>query len=143
MRIKARVLDYKNGKAYLETLPEGQCVGCKGCSQAEAKELIIKADPIKPGSCVWISMEKSDVTRAALLGYGLPLVLFMLGLFLGIELFKETSYDGVSELIGLGLGLLLFTGTYLILRISEKKRQEDLSYQAKILSQIEEEIWNL
>ncbi len=143
MKIKAKVLAYENGKAYLETLPEGQCVGCKGCSQAESKELVLKTSPVKAGSQVWISMEKSDVTRAALLGYGLPLVLFMLGLFLGIEIFKESRYDSMSELIGLGIGLVLMLTTYLILRMGEKARENNPSYQAKIVSEIQEELWNL
>lgn len=141
MKIKARVIDYREGKAYLETIPEGQCVGCKGCSQAEVKEFIVSSTPVDIGRDVWLSMETKDVTRAAFLGYGLPLVFFMVGLFSGIALFSHSRYDRVSELIGLALGLTLFFGTYLVLRKGEIKRKKDPQYQAKIIAYIEEEIW--
>lgn len=142
MKIKAKVLDYRNGKAHLETIPEGECVGCKGCSQSNVKELTVESSPIEVGSNVWISMETSNVTRAALLAYGLPLALFMAGLFLGIALFKGSRYDSISELIGFAFGLVVFFSTYFIIRRGEIRRQADQQYQAKIISYTEEEIWN-
>lgn len=140
MKIKARVVDYKKGKAYLETIPQGPCLGCKGCSQAEIRELSITSSPVEIGRNVWLSMETRDVTRAAFMAYGIPLILFMTGLFSGIALFNHSPYAHVSELLGLGLGSSLFLITYLVLRKGEKRRDHDQLYQAKIIGYIEEEI---
>ena len=142
MKIKAKIVDYRNGQAYLETIPEGQCVGCKGCSQASVRELMVISPPVEIGRDVWLSMETKDVTKAAFMAYGLPLLLFMAGLFSGIALFTNSRYDSISELIGLGIGIFLFLTTYLLLRRGEIKRDEDQLYQAKIIGYTEEEIWN-
>jgi positive regulator of sigma E activity len=86
-------------------------------------------------------METKDVTKAAFMAYGLPLVLFMAGLFSGIALFSNSRYDSISELIGLAFGISLFLITYFLLRRGEIKRDKDQLYQAKIIGYIEEEIW--
>lgn len=142
MKVKARVVDYKNGRATLETIPEGQCVGCKGCSGSEPKQLEVSSQPLERGEDVLITMDNSNVTKAAFMAYGVPLIVFMLGLFLTIALLSKTSYHDVGELVGLAVGLSLFAITYLLLRRGEKRRGADPHYQAKILSKDEEEIWN-
>ncbi|NLY73094.1 MAG: SoxR reducing system RseC family protein [Tissierellia bacterium] len=134
MKVKARVVDYKDGKALLETIPEGQCVGCKGCSGAEPKQLEVRSKPIEAGEDVLITMDNSNVTKAAIMAYGIPLIVFMLGLFLTIALLSKTSYHNVGELVGLAVGLVLFAITYLLLRRGEKRRSADPRYQAKIFS---------
>lgn len=142
MEVKARVVGYKDGKALLETIPEGGCVGCAGCSNSKVKELSVDSKPLEAGEEVTIRMDKNNVTKAAFIAYGLPLIVFMLGMFLTIAILKNTSYHKESELIGLALGLVLFAITYLILRRGETRRSHNPQYQAEIMSQEEEKICN-
>ena len=142
MKIKARVVGYKDGKVQLMTIPEGQCVGCKGCSQAIERELEVTAEPMEVGRAVWIAMEPKNVTKAAFLAYGVPLALFLLGLFSSIALLANTRYDTSSELIGFAIGLVLLFSSYFYLRKGECKRAQSPQYQAKIIAYLEEDLWN-
>lgn len=141
MKIKTRVVGYKDHKLQLVTIPEGQCVGCKGCSQATERELEVPGEPRAIGEVVWLSMEPKNVTKAAFLAYGLPLLLLVAGLFSSIALLANTRYDTSSELIGLGVGLALFITSYLYLRKGECERAMSPQYQAKIIENIEEDLW--
>lgn len=141
MKIKAQVTGYKEGKLQLVTIPEGQCVGCKGCSQAEEKELEVFGEQREVGKLVWVAMEPKNVTKAAFLAYGLPLLLFVGGIFSSIALLSNTRYDTRSELIGFGIGLILLFTSYYVLRKGECKRAQSSQYQAKILDNIEEDLW--
>ena len=141
MKIKTRVVGYKEGKLQLVTIPESQCVGCKGCSQAIERELEVPGEAREIGEIVWVAMEPKNVTKAAFLAYGLPLLLFVAGILSSIALLANTRYDTSSELIGLGVGLALFFTSYLYLRKGECKRAQSPQYQAKIIENIEEDLW--
>lgn len=94
------------------TACHGDCGSCAGgCgAMAAREELIVHARNeigARPGDQVWIEGETKKVALAIWLVYGLPVVLFFLGYFLGAQLFGSGTLTGVlGFFLGLGLAVL-------------------------------------
>ncbi len=133
MIVKARVISSNESHAKVETIPEGECVGCKGCGHADVKVLSVLCDKkYVEGSLVEIEINYSSVLKAAAYAYIIPLIFFIIGLFLGIYLY--------SELLGLIMGLILMLITLFFVRKGEKNRISSGDFQAKIVKYSKEEL---
>lgn len=91
IRERARVLDPFVGGAWVRTEAQSGCARCaagQGCGSATLGRLlgdrltrveVSSAEPLAPGALVEIGVDERVLTQAALVVYGLPLALLLLG----------------------------------------------------------------
>ena len=114
-------------------LQSSACSGCaakKMCNSAEAKEKDVDvftsdASSYRVGEKVVLEGRLSDGRRAALIAYGLPLLLLLPVLFIAIRL---TGSDVVGALWALGTVVLYYLVIYLFFR---GKLQHSFSFRIK------------
>ena len=102
-----------------ESACSGDCHKCSGCGAAKETLVLDAMNPIgaQPGDLVRIESESGPVLLGAAILYGLPLVLFFLGYYLGEVLLQMGP-------LGSGLGFVL--GVCLVIgydRIFAKKNK--------------------
>ncbi len=100
----------------------GGCAGCKSCTTdityIEARNTL----HAKLGDEVYIAMEKSSYNKMMYLGYLFPTIFLLIGIIIGIALFK-------NELIAILLGFLFCVLTYVI----TGKIFKNFSYEYKLI----------
>jgi len=95
-------------KYYVSIVSKSACSACsaKGaCNVTEIKEETVevfknKNDKYKIGERVEVMMEKSQGTRAVVLGYILPFVLLLLTLIISLNIFND---EGIAGLLALAI----------------------------------------
>ena len=124
---KGIVLNSSEGLAEIALIETGSCEECSAkifCKPSETKDskIIEVNDPfgVVPGDEVQIEIAGSDVLKASAMLYGVPLVLIILGIVAGMEMFSAAQTPELfSFLFSAGLagaylgGLVLFSKTKL------------------------------
>lgn len=105
------VKEAKNGIAIISIRDSDKCKECTAkiyCKpgSSEEKSLTVR-DPygVHPGDKVCVVIKGSKIISASLILYGIPLVLILLGIFVGMEVF-QTNKELFSSLLGVVLSLL-------------------------------------
>ncbi|ADL08111.1 SoxR reducing system RseC family protein [Thermosediminibacter oceani] len=127
MRERAVVISKKGDQAEVEIIRTSACSKCKGCSlSSDNRTLKVWAQnevDAEVGQVVEIEMESKALLSATFIVYVIPLVGFLLGVALGVELADILSI-GWKELFSFITGLLFtalaFTGIYVNNRFFEK-----------------------
>lgn len=126
---KGIVLKAENGQAEIALIETGSCeecsakIFCKPSEKSDSKILEV-SDPfgVQPGDEVQIEINGGDVLKASVMLYGVPLILIILGIIIGMELFANTSLPELfSFLFGLGLTGLYVSGLFLLSKIKLTK----------------------
>lgn len=105
---KGIVEKVENGIAVIRLNETGSCDECTAkliCKSNNENSRIITAvdlHGVKPGYIVDISVPGNGLTLAAAFVYGIPLVLILLGIIIGMNLFK-TLPELWSSILGIGL----------------------------------------
>ena len=126
---KGIVLNAKDGHAEIALIESGGCeecsakIFCKPSEKSDTKILEVN-DPIgvEVGDEVQIEISGTAVLKASVMLYGVPLILIILGIILGMELFVNTSLPELfSFLFALGLTGLYVSGLLLLIKIKLTK----------------------
>ncbi|HSV85398.1 MAG TPA: SoxR reducing system RseC family protein [Levilinea sp.] len=102
------VIGLENGRAIVVLTGSDQCEQCSlhhHCKPAGPDgRSLIAVDPlgVHPGDKVQVMVLGRNILLATTLLYGIPLVLLLVGIFVGLALFK-TNIELYSSLLGLGL----------------------------------------
>ena len=101
------VTEIKNGIATVSVINSDSCEECSAkifCHTENNVRNVTAKDPygVKAGDKVQISIKGRNVVAASFLLYGLPLVLLIVGIFVGMNHFKDNS-ELISACIGLSL----------------------------------------
>lgn len=107
-----------DGKAEIEVRRmSGWGENCKGCGSScdTPNQVIVLKNNIdaKVGDMVEIKGETKQILKYMLIIYFIPFVMMLLGIFMGIKVFKEkgiSNYEPLSFLVGLialGIGFLI------------------------------------
>ncbi len=121
------VKEVKDGIAQIVLNESGSCSSCAAkavCKPGEDEQKILPARDtlgVHPGDKVRIAIKGKNILTASFLLYGLPLILFLAGIFFGIKYFIHQK-----ELWGTVLGFALIAVYAVILNIfSNKKKNKD------------------
>lgn len=128
MREKAIVIENKKNLARVEIRRSAACNGCKGCSVGKGNKPIRvwARNPIgaKEGQTVEIELGAKTFLSATLIAYGIPLLTFLLGIFLGFELsesFNISAVEPFSLLVGFGMMSISFIIIYFLTSREESR----------------------
>ena len=117
MGLPGKVVEIRDGWVFVEVTPRSDCQGCSACqglmTEGSAKTRIIQAisPTVNPavGDEVLLEAKPGEGSLAAFLVFGLPLIGFLLGVFVGGPLLTRmggASGEGGALLCGL-IGLFL------------------------------------
>ncbi len=100
------------------------CEKCGACERGQKNMImeVTKLDGAQPGDRVAVELPEGTLLKAALIAYGIPLVLLIAGLYIGGLLPEKTGLQISKDLCSVICGLLLAGISYLILHLTEKKR---------------------
>ena len=107
------------------------CAHCGACTGQKHHTLVSLRGDAPMGSIVDVEMPDKQVLKASMLAYVVPLLLLLLGLWLGSLLFR-------SELWGALCGILLMALSWVILRWTERRMQQKRIWQPHIVAVHEE-----
>lgn len=131
------VQDIHDGVATVSVLRGGSCRECGARTLCKASDddnhRVPALDPlgVKPGDRVRITAPGKNVLLASVCLYGIPLLLLLLGIFLGAGIFTDNP-----EIYGSLIGIVLCALYYIILRSaagSKRQQQRLMPYIDKIL----------
>jgi len=115
------------GIAEIKLKENGNCEECTAkifCNPENNNSRMLKvldSFESQPGDEVKISINGSEVLKASILLYGLPLVLLLAGIAIGMNLFEKTNY---SELYSFITGLVFISAYFTIFYINTSKKKE-------------------
>ncbi len=124
------VKESKDGIATVVISKSDNCEECTAklyCKPGNTKQRILTVnDPlgVNVGDSVKVSIKGSQILRVSFLIYGIPLILILAGLFLGMQVF-QINKELFSTLLALGLVLAY---TSIILFVDKKKKHNVRSY---------------
>lgn len=123
----------KESKGGIATIVISDSENCKECTSklyckpgnSNERSLTVK-DPfgVNTGDKVKVSINGSQILRVSFLIYGMPLILILAGLFLGMQVF-QINKELFSTLLAVGL---VSTYTSVILLVDKKKKHDRKSY---------------
>ena len=120
------VLEASEGKAKVRLIESGSCEECSAkifCKPGEGDSKILEViDPlgVHAGDEVTINIEGSDLVKASLKLYGIPLVLLVAGIVIGLSLFNN------NELLAFLLGIGIMAIYYLVIFLLSKKSPKQI-----------------
>lgn len=106
------------------------CGACLTLDSGEMETLVKNTLSAKPGDRVAVSIEPKRIMSAAILAYGVPLAMLLIGLYLG---------SLISDAVSVLLGLSLCACSYLLLRRLEKTWTKKETYAPKMTAIMMEE----
>ncbi|HHY90583.1 MAG TPA: SoxR reducing system RseC family protein [Clostridiales bacterium] len=117
-----------------------ECGACKHGKQDMNMEIIaVNNANAKIGDVVEISMQTHNVLTAALLVYGIPLLMLIIGVVAGYAILQKMGFTAKLELYSVLIGLVLLILTYIALKIYENVLKKDARYTPVISRIIDEE----
>lgn len=126
-----RVVEIREGQVEVCFNRPEACEHCGGCTGQKHKTLVTIREEAPLGSLVDVEMPAKQVFKASLLAYAIPIALLLLGLAVGMMLFKS---EGGAALFG----ILCMALSWGILRLTEKLLQKKHSWQPHIVAIHEE-----
>lgn len=125
---KGRVLSVKDGLAEVEIIKEGNCEECGAASICKMKDgsksiTVIDNIGIQPGEIIKFAIEGDTLLKTSFLLYGVPLVLLIIGIFGGMQIFKDNNQ---KEFLSFALAIILiliFFGVFYLFQRKEGKKE--------------------
>lgn len=126
---KGIVISSGNGHAEIALIQTGACDECSAkifCKPSEKnnKKIIEADDPygVKVGDEVQIEIAGEDILKASFTLYGMPLLLILIGIIIGMIIFSNTTLPELfAFLFSLGLTTLYFSIMLLINKIKHNE----------------------
>ena len=103
------------------------CAHCGACAGQKEKTLARIHGDVPAGRWIEVDMPETQVLKASVLAYVLPLVMLLAGLALGSLLFSQEALWAVTGILCMGL-------SWLILRLIEKRMKQKDVWQPKIVN---------
>lgn len=107
---KGQIVDIKDGKAKVELIRNDMCGKCHACDTGRNNRMLIDVDVISGveiGDKVSLEIKETSILKATMIMYGIPLLFFFIGVFVGYAISSILGVDNISQIIEAILGLLL------------------------------------
>ncbi|MEG1559252.1 MAG: SoxR reducing system RseC family protein [Clostridia bacterium] len=118
-----------NGKIARIKFKRGKMCGkCHACMSLSSDELAVELDntlDAHVGDFVNISLHEKSIVKAGLIMYGIPLVMLILGAYLG---------SLIGDLYAAAFGAIFAFSSYFILRLFEKRFKKMDEFNPKMIS---------
>lgn len=97
----------ENGKPMAEVIRPEACEACHACKygRTERRLIALPEGDYHEGQQVELELKDGRVGAASLLAYGIPLVLLVIGLLVGAQLFQGELQQALCALGGVAVGL--------------------------------------
>ncbi|MCX7846058.1 MAG: SoxR reducing system RseC family protein [Dictyoglomaceae bacterium] len=125
MKEIGKVINKKGNIVTVELTPSPLCVSCSLCHRGNNKKFLLEAInqcSADVGDIVSIEIPRSSYYKATLLIYIIPLLFFLLGVFIGYFVISN-SLNKDPQLLGLVLGILGISLSFIFIRLLDKKIQ--------------------
>jgi sigma-E factor negative regulatory protein RseC len=119
------VIEAGEGKAKVKIIMSESCEECSAkilCKPTDENSKVLEVlDPfgVRQGDEVTINIEGSDLVKASLKLYGVPLVLLVVGIILGLTLFNNNEL--LSFLLGASLTVIYYFLIFILSKTSTKQ----------------------
>lgn len=125
MREIGTIVDIKDGIAKIRIQRNSACGSCGACHVGKENMIMETSAPnilsAKIGDQVEIETETTNILKASFIIYTFPLILFIIGTFLGYLISSYTLFKDWSNTVGFIFGVLFMAFSYFIIK---KKRRE-------------------
>lgn len=103
----------------------GGCASCGGCDDEKSITLELENTlNAEVGDYVVVESKSSTILKSAFIAYIMPLILMIIGLSIGMSVFKYLGYQEY-EALGFLVGLVFLGVSYIILRYIDNKYFKD------------------
>lgn len=119
------VIEAGEGKAKVKIIMSESCEECSAkilCKPTDENSKVLEVlDPfgVRQGDEVTINIEGSDLVKASLKLYGVPLLLLVAGIILGLTLFNNNEL--LSFLLGAGITVIYYFLIFILSKTSTKQ----------------------
>lgn len=136
MKEQAKVIEISDGKVTVEVQRTTTCENCGKCTVGQ-KNLVVTAKvetdrTVQIGDIVTVEMKLPDLYKATVIMYGIPIVLFFIGVVLGYFLIAPALSLDVN-IVGALTGFVLLALAYYIIRRFELKGAFDNDFKMTIV----------
>lgn len=111
----------------------GSCGG--GCSVPSMRIRIKNTLEAKVGDSVEVKMETKTVLNSALIAYVIPLIAMILGIIIGVHMFKIIGSNNY-ELYGFAIGLVFLGLSYVLLRVIDSKTKDSNKINFQMIKKV-------
>ncbi|MBF7095878.1 SoxR reducing system RseC family protein [Alkalibacter mobilis] len=116
------------------------CGDCGACSVGKEKmtmeAVAFNGIGAKEGEIVEVEMQFTNIMKASMIAYGIPLVMFVVGAIIGFYFLNEMMNLGDSPMPAFFLGTVMTAMTYVIIKIAEKAGKFSKGYEPQITAVI-------
>ena len=136
------VLEIKKDKVLVQPQRSDRCEGCSPefCFPDSAGGLIIEARDtlgVKVGQRVRLAIREQSLFWYSFLLYGMPLIGLLVGAVAGQIIGKILEWETGTDLLAIGLGLVLLSGSFLGVRRYVRKLDREQTYRPVVLEIID------
>ena len=135
MAVKAKVIDHKKDYLLVETIAGATREGCTSCGKGRGNMRIFAQSDVEyeKGALVDIDIPSGSLNLASFYIYGLPLLLIIAGIALGVFGFSKTSLAPHAELLGFLVGVVIGVIYYVIIFRRQYSIAKDGKFMAKVV----------
>ena len=122
-----KVVSVLDGKAEVEIIKAEHCSGCSAksiCNVNDGVRNVVAKDPlgVSIGDKVRISIQGTDLVKMSVLFYGVPLILLIIGIFIGFHFFDLSDLKELySFLLAVILIIIYYFAYYFFQKRNSKK----------------------
>lgn len=121
-----QVIKSENGNCTIKFSRLETCKSCSQCSHASKDTIIELPGDYAVGSIVEVYMPDNQFLKASAIAYVFPLLMLILGLYVGSSISEKESVTAISAFISMGFALL-------VINIVERFRQKKAYWEPYIL----------
>lgn len=103
-----------------------KCGSCSGkCDQLEKIVALENTQNFQPGQNVSVEIDDSKVLKAAFLVYIFPLIMLIIGVFIGSTIYSMLQLSMNSELFNLMIGILMMALAFTFVKYVDNKKSKE------------------
>ncbi|WP_162523455.1 SoxR reducing system RseC family protein [Calorimonas adulescens] len=124
---RARVVKTNGNIAKIVVVRSEMCGSCHACPVSRGEDFFLDVyneAGAKEGDEVEVEMENNGFLSASLILYGIPLVAFFVGIFVGYFISPYLGFDKPNEIIGAVFGFTFTIISYVVIRFFEPRFKE-------------------